>query len=309
VPTVDAAAIQQRLKLPEPLVRHVVAGECVTVTLRNQLTTPVGFSMGKLDREAGSGGVDVGFAPEQNVAPGANRTYVYYVPTDLIGSAAIGDLASADGMKRGLYGAVVVAPASTVAGQPTIFRDPATGALKDLGAQVLVRAPGQPRPNYRDFTVTMADDDIAIGRDFMPYPTDANAGRSLVSYAAAAPGDGADAFVDPGGVPALTAYAGDPMLVHVLMAPGSENSHVFSLGGLRWPQDRHIAKANWMTAQGMGPWETFDLDVVGGAGGGRAGDYFYGDLRRPFTATGLWGLQHVLASGSCSIRRVDASVC
>jgi FtsP/CotA-like multicopper oxidase with cupredoxin domain len=309
VPTADAAAIQQRLKLPEPLVMHVVAGECVTVTLRNQLATPVGFSIGKLDREAGSGGVDVGYAPEQNVAPGANRTYVYYVPTDLIGSAAVGDLASADGMKRGLYGAVVVAPASTVAGQPTIFRDPATGALKDLGAQVLVRAPGQPRPNYRDFTVTMADDDIAIGRDFMPYPTDANAGRSLVSYAAAAPGDGADAFVDPGGVPALTAYAGDPMLVHVLMAPGSENSHVFSLGGLRWPQDRHIAKANWMTAQGMGPWETFDLDVVGGAGGGQAGDYVYGDLRRPFTATGLWGLQHVLASGSCSIRRVDASVC
>jgi hypothetical protein len=309
VPTVDAAAIKQRLKLPEPLVMHVVAGDCVTVTLRNQLAAPVGFSMGKLDREAGSSGADVGFNPEQNVAPGASRTYVYYVPTDRIGSAAIGDLASADGVKRGLYGVVVVAPKSTVAGQPTIFRDPVTGAMKDLGAQVLVRAPGQMQPNYRDFTVTMADDDIAIGRDFMPYPTDANAGRSLLSFANAPAGDGASSFIDPGGVPSLTAYAGDPMLVHVLMAPGSENSHVFSLGGLRWPQDRHVDDSSWMTAQGMAPWETFDLDVVGGAGGGQPGDYFYGDLRRPFTAVGAWGLQHVLPAGSCSILRADASAC
>ena len=309
VPTVDAAAIKQRLKVPEPLVMHVVAGDCVTVTLRNQLVAPVGFSMGKLDREAGSSGADIGFNPEQNVAPGASRTYVYHVPTDHIGSAAIGDLASADGLKRGLYGLVVVAPKSTVAGQPTIFRDPVTGALKDLGAQVLVRAPGQLQPNYRDFTVTLADDDIAIGRDFMPYPTTANAGRTLLSFASAPAGDGSGSFMDPGAVPTLTAYAGDPMLVHVLTAPGSENSHVFSLGGLRWPQDQHVDLSNWMSAQGMGPWETFDLDVVGGAGGGQPGDYFYGDERRPFTAVGAWGLQHVLPADSCSILRVDGSGC
>ncbi len=309
VPTVDANAIIQRIKQPEPLVMHVVAGECVTVTLRNRLVTPVGFSVGKLDREAGSGGVDVGYAPEQDVAPGGSRTYRYYVPTDHIGSAAIGDLANGTSLKNGLYGVVVVAPASTVPGQPTIFRDPTTGALKDLGAQVLVRAPGQAQPNYRDFTVQLAEDDIAMGRDQMPYPTDADAGRTLLGYRAAPAGDGASAFVDPGAVPTLTAYAGDPMLVHVLMAPGSENSHVFSLGGLRWPQDRLIPGTNWMSAQGMGPWETFDLDVVGGAGGGQPGDYVYGDARRPFTAVGAWGLQHVLPADSCSVRRVDASSC
>ncbi|MBO9522819.1 MAG: multicopper oxidase domain-containing protein [Nocardioidaceae bacterium] len=306
VPTVDAAAIKQRLKLPEPLVMHVVAGECVTVTLRNQLLTPVGFAMGKLDREAGSGGVDVGYNPEQNTDPGATRVYKYYVPTDHIGSAAIGDLANATSMKSGLYGAVVVAPTSTVGGQPTIFRDPSTGALKDLGPQVLVRAPGQAEPNYRDDTVFVADDDIAIGRDQMPYPTDANVGRSLLTYSAAPAGE---TFTDPGGVPTLTGYAGEPTVVHVVGAPGSENSHVFSLGGLRWPQDRHTGSSNWMSAQGMGAWETFDLNIVGGAGGGRPGDYFYGDLRRPFAAAGLWGLQRVLPSDTCTVRRVDASPC
>ncbi|GAB3861841.1 hypothetical protein GCM10028801_26420 [Nocardioides maradonensis] len=306
VPTDDVNAIKLGTKVAQPLVMHVVAGECVTVTLHDALNTPVGFSMGKLDREVGSGGVDVGFNPEQNVDPGGVRTYRYFVQTDKIGSAVIGDLANAGSLKNGLYGTVVVAPASQVPGQPTIFRDPVTGALKDLGAQVLVRAPGTATPNYRDFTVPFAEDDIQMGRDMMPYPTAATIGRTLLGYNAAPAGN---SFTDPGSVPTMTAYAGDPMLVHVMMTPGSENSHVFTLGGLTWPQDRFIPNSNWMSAQGMGPWETFDLDVVGGAGGGRPGDYLYGDSRLPFTQAGAWGLQHVLPASSCSILRVDASAC
>jgi hypothetical protein len=322
VPNADVAAIQKRLKTPVPLVLHVVAGECVTVDLTNllpapgvgQLPPPVGFSVGKLDREAGSGGVNIGFAPDQNVAPGATRQYVYYVPTDGIGSAAIADLAGATTLKQGLYGAIVVAPASTVTGQPTEFRNPASGGPKDIGAQVLVHVPGGTPQDYRDFTVTMADDDAKIGQDFMPYPTSATVGRSLINYQAAPAGDGPTAFRDPGNVPWLTAYAGDPMTVHVLMAPGSESAHVFSLGGLRWDQDVHVDHSNLLTTQGMGPWETFDAKVEGGAGGTQQapGDYFYGDLRRPFTEVGLWGLQRVLPVGTataCPIRLVDGRTC
>jgi len=288
---------------------HVVAGECVTVTLRNHLITPVGFAVGKLIREGGSGGVNVGFNTEQNTPPGGVRQYVYYVPTDQLGSASIGDLANPDTMKRGLYGVVVVAPRSTVPGQPTIFRDPTTGALKDLGAQVLVRAPGNVPANYRDFTVTLADDDIQMGRDMMPYPTDARADGTLLSYRNAPTTNGDSVFTDPGSVPMLTGYAGDPEMVHVLMAPGSDNSHVFGLGGLRWPQDPRMVNSNWMTAQGTAAWETFDLQVVGGVGGGQIGDWFYGDMRLPFTQAGAWGLQRSLPPGSCTIRRVDASTC
>ncbi len=309
VPTSDAAAIKARTKNPEPLVMHVVAGDCVKVTLRNQLLSPVGFAVGKLIREGGSGGVNVGFSTDQNVAPGGVRNYVYYVPSDQIGSAAIGDLASTTTMKRGLYGMVVVAPASTVPGQPTIFRDPTTGALKDLGAQVLVRAPGNVPANYRDFSVTLADDDVQMGRDTMPYPTNANPGATLVNYQSAPSLNGDLDFTDPGPVPWLSGYVGDPELVHVLMAPGSENSHVFSLGGLRWPQDPRVPNSNWMTHQGMAGWETFDLQVVGGVGGGHPGDYFYGDTRLPFTQVGAWGLQRALPVDNCSILRVDASTC
>ncbi|KRF47734.1 hypothetical protein ASH01_21250 [Terrabacter sp. Soil811] len=313
VPDGDVLSIKKGLKSPVPLVLHVVAGECVSVRLTNTLTTAVGFSVGKLDRASDSGGVDVGFAPEQNVAPGAVGTYTYYAATDRLGTAVISDLASPGSAKNGLYGAMVVAPASRVDGLRTEFSDPVTGLAKDIGAQVIVHVPGGDVTDYRDFTVLLADDDTQIGQDFMPYPTNARAGRSLLNYAAAPAGDGPGAFRDPGQVPLLTAYAGDPEVVHVVVTPGSESAHVFGLGGLHWPQDPHIGDSDSTTAQGMGPWESFDLDVVGGAGGTRVapGDYFYGDLRRPFTAVGVWGLQRVLpyTSPTCPILRVDGSTC
>ena len=73
VPNGDVAAIKARTKQMQPLVLHVVAGECVTVNVTNLLTTPVGFTVGKVDRAEGSGGVNVGFDSDQNVAPNATR--------------------------------------------------------------------------------------------------------------------------------------------------------------------------------------------------------------------------------------------
>jgi hypothetical protein len=112
----------------------------------------------------------------------------------------------------------------------------------------------------------------------------------------------------------MTAYAGDRTLVHVLVSPGSENGHVITLGGLRWHVDPYVARSNTVAAQGLGPWESVTADLVGGAGGtaGAAGDYYYGDERRPFAQAGMWGLQRVLPAGitgSCPILLVDGSSC
>ncbi|MGA8979089.1 MAG: multicopper oxidase domain-containing protein [Pedococcus sp.] len=313
VPNADVSAVRSGAKKAEPLVLHVVAGECVTVHVSNLRSTTVGFSVSKLDREAGSGGVNIGFSSQQNIAPQGTRDFVYWVQSDRLGMASISDLTGSGTMKQGMYGAVVVAPASTVSGQVTTFTDPVSGQPRDIGPQVLVHVPGAEVPHYRDFSVIMADDDAAIGQDFMPYPTNATTGRSLVNYQAAPAGDGPTAFRNPGSVPWLTALAGDPVVVHAMVSPGSENAHVFTLGGLRWSEDDFVANSNWTTAQGMGPWETFTATIVGGAGGSQqaSGDYFYGDARKPFTQVGLWGLQRVLPAEStgCAIRRVDNSPC
>jgi hypothetical protein len=313
IPDSDVSAVKSSSKKAEPLVLHMAAGECVTVHLTNKRSAAVGFSVAKLDRDAGSGGANVGFSPQQNTPPGTTRDYVYFVASDKLGTADIADLAGSDTMKTGLYGAVVVAPQSPLAGQRTTFTDPVSGAARDVGVQVLVHVPGAATPHYRDFTTVMADDDERIGQDFMPYPTNAVTGKALINYQAAPAGDGPNAFRTPGSVPWQTSYAGEPVVVHAVVAPGSENAHVFGLGGLNWPVDPNVHNANWVSSQGMGPWETFDAWIVGGAGGSQQtpGDYFYGDLRRPFTQIGLWGLQRVLpATGSpCPVRRVNNSTC
>jgi hypothetical protein len=42
---------------------------------------------------------------------------------------------------------------------------------------------------------------------------------------------------------------------------------------------------------------------------GGIGDWFYGDLRRPFTVAGMWGLQRVLDPAGCPMLGLDGHVC
>jgi hypothetical protein len=98
--------------------------------------------------------------------------------------------------------------------------------------------------------------------------------------------------------------------VHALVTPGSEQMHVFSLGGESFPLEPFIPNSNQVQALALGPWETVEAAVTGGAGGGSTvGDMFYGDLRRPFTAGGMWGLQRVMSDASCPIKPLDGRTC
>ena len=62
--------------------------------------------------------------------------------------------------------------------------------------------------------------------------------------------------------PMLKAYVGDPVQVHALVTPGSEQMHVFSLGGESWPLDPFITGSNLMQARGIGPWETLQATIA-----------------------------------------------
>ena len=80
------------------------------------------FHVAKLDRTAESSGVNVGFNPEQTVAPGERARTATTPTVRPIGSATIADFGGNDTGSRGLYGAVVVAPAGAK------FADPETGS-------------------------------------------------------------------------------------------------------------------------------------------------------------------------------------
>ncbi len=316
VPTSLAAAAKAGSTRVEPLVLHAAAGDCVEVTFTNQrnpdLVDPTlpksSFSVAKLARSAASSGVNVGYTSEQTVAPGQSRLYRYYVDSDRLGTAPIADFGADATGKAGLYGAVVVAPKGAT------FTDPVAGVTKDVGSQVDVHVPGG--TPYRDFTLLFADDDAKMSQDFMPYPTDARPNGLGINYRAAPVGDGAGAFsswttgLDPQ-TPLLKAYPGDPVLVHAVGSPGSEQTHVFNLGGLAWSWDRFLKDSQKLSAQALGPWETVDAQIAGGAGGwGKGvGDYFYGDQRRPFTQQGMWGLQRVVPLASCELRLLNGGGC
>ena len=84
--------------------------------------------------------------------------------------------------------------------------------------------------------------------------------------------------------------------MHAIAAPGGEQIHTFSLGGQSWSIDPELDHADEITARAFGAWNVVDTEIIGGAGG-RAhavGDFFYGDLRRPFTVGGMWGLMRVI---------------
>ena len=297
VPTADAAAVKAGSKKPEPLALHVAAGECVSVKFTNELATGrASFHVDKLLRDTSSSGINIGFNPEQTVAAGAARKYRFYADQANLGTAIISDYGGDDTGVQGLYGAVIVAPAGSV------FLDPVTGAPKDVGVQVDVEVPGS--TGYRDFALFFSDNEPEIGANVMPYP-DAVKTPTWLNYASAG-GRSLDASQfsslvhgDPA-TPLLQAYTGDAMRVHVIGAPGGEQIQVFNLGGHTWAWDGSINRAEQLANQNFGPLSSIDAHVRGGAGS--PGDYFYGNLRRPFTDTGQWGLLRVYPAGAGPIR-------
>jgi hypothetical protein len=309
VPTSLAAGVIAKTIFPEPLVMHVAAGECVKVTLTNQRNGPrASFHVGALLHDLNNSGINVGNNPgDQTVAPGASKTYTYYADTQKLESTMISDFGGDNSGLDGLYGSVIVAPAGAT------FTDPESGVAVDVGSQVDVHVPGQPA--YRDFTLLLADHDPRIGQSTMPYPS-AVTGPALVNFRnAGIRADGPTMFQSSanGGDPAtplLRAYAGDPVKVHVLGAPASDQVHVFNLGGMSWPSDMYLHNASQWQSRAVGPWEKLDINVSGGAGGAaqQAGDYFYGDLRRAFTEAGMWGLFRVLPN-TCSAGGTAGLVC
>jgi FtsP/CotA-like multicopper oxidase with cupredoxin domain len=301
----DASAVAAGTKKPEPLVLHVAQGDCVTVKLHNERTlSRASFHASGLLRTIESSGIDVGFNPEQTVAPGDTREYRFFADTDRLQSTLISDFGAEDSGVTGLYGAFVVAEPGAR------FTNPTTGADTNVGTQVDVHLPDGDA--YRDFTVIASDNDPQVGASDMPYPIDV-VGPTLINYLQArvprtnsAAQDGGAAFASVNGdprVPVLRAYRGDPMRVHVLGAPGNEQIHVLNLGGLSWPIDSQIPNADRVANRAFGATEKIDAHVEGGAGGGVAtGDVFFGDLRRPFTQGGIWGLQRVFDP---SVTRAD----
>ncbi|NUR76463.1 MAG: Ig-like domain-containing protein [Thermoleophilia bacterium] len=299
---------------PDPLVLHVAAGDCVEVAFTNKRTVRSSFHVGMLLHSPDSSGIDAGYNSEQTVATGQSRTYRYYADGDRYETGLISDYGvpstvpdplepgPVDPARDGMYGAIEVAPAGAT------FTDTVFGTPVNVGPNVIVHLPG--KTGYRDFTLMLGESDEKIGQNQMPYPVDVH-GDATINYDTAGPRvDGPSMFSSAanGGDPEtmlLRSYPGDPIRVHAIVAPGSEQQHTFNLGGLSWPIDPGIPEADSVETLGVVPQGVVEAHVTSGS----VGDYFYGDLRRPFTVAGMWGLQRVFDPLGCPILGLDGRMC
>jgi hypothetical protein len=240
------------------------------------------------------------------VAPGEARTFTYYAHPEVGETTALlRDWANVvANPSLGLYGAVIVGPPGAT------YTDPMTG--EDIGAQSRWRADVHPAADgaagWRDFVLLIQDQDEIIGTAQMPYaeqvqgPVGVNYRAEPLAARLERNKDRARVFDsavhgDPV-TPLLEARAGDAVRIHVL-APASEQAHVFSIEGHRWPFEPGRRGTPLVSSMQLGALEVLNL-VLDAGSGGMPGDYLYGDHRAPYSEAGLWGLFRVYARDDSS---------
>ena len=274
--TSDVAAIRAGTKRPEPLVLRVNQGDCLQVTLHNEIAagtqyggTRAGFDLGKLlYNPQTSAGSAVGLNPDTTVAAGQTFTY-RFAADKLLGTSVVQNLGSPASMRHGAYGQVIVEPTGST------WFDSASGA--QLGAtrtssQAIIRGSSG---NFREFSVSLGSNDQHFSQSINQYQ-DVIAGAGVnsqfpafnqpvanapvynqVNYSSAplttrlglttSPPNPDPAwefafsstrFGDPA-TPVFRAFAGDPVVIRFSVG-ASDQFHTFSVGGHIFPQEPNM---------------------------------------------------------------------
>jgi FtsP/CotA-like multicopper oxidase with cupredoxin domain len=337
--TQDEAAIKAGTKPAVPLVIRANAGDCLRVTLHNDLptdnwtwtwgsgTTRAGFNIGNvLYNPQTSFGGSIGYDPDSSVAPGGQRTYDYYVDKEL-GTNLILNTANESSWRQGAYGALIAEPAGSV------YTDPFTGQPIQSGIFADI-APGSGSP-FREYVTIFSDREPLLAHQVMAYYLDSD--HSYTDYNEASLTDrepvdeggdgngncGSSPCPDPfnlwqaksdsvnGGAdpttPLFEAYAGDPVRWRVANAAG-DNIISFNVAGHEFPLDHGLTGSQIIEARTLVAGETFDAYLVNGAGGatGATGDFEYNMGRAPLIKSGDWGIFRVLPPPGSSISQATS---
>jgi hypothetical protein len=293
----DRAAALAGSRPPEPLVLHVNVGDCLEIRLRNETETPVSLHADLLAYDPATA------AP---VPPDAVGGYTFFAHPEVGETAALlrdtGNVL--ENPRLGLYGAVIVGAPGTSYSHRVTGEDLGTGASWAVDAHPVVGPP------YRDFALFLQDEDAVIGTAQMPYHEQVhglvglNYGKEPLARRLVAHKDTARLFRsavhgDPV-APLLEAFAGDQVRLH-LFVPFSEQAHVFSLEGHRWPLEPGRRGTDLRSSLQLGGLAATTISLVGGATQA-PGDYVYGDHREPYRDAGLWGLFRIYSPGTPGVR-------
>ncbi len=287
----------KRLEVADPLILRVNQGDCVEVSLKNELAEPASFHLGGLDFDPhGSFGAAVGFNEDSSTRPGQTRLYRFFASAEP-GLAMALNLASPRTGGRGAFAAMVVEP------EGAQWRHPLYGGELRSGAVADIIGPGFA---FREAVLLFHDEDPRIGFNDMPYATEVDKFAGL-NFAVASfeerlrRGPPAQVFSSARhGDPRLVvrAFPGDPVVLRVGQ-PFGEQAHVFGVDGHLFATDQ-LPHTSHQAAQNLVPGVGFAAALEDGAGSvlQAPGDYLLADLRWPFFEAGLWGLLRVVPEGT-----------
>jgi hypothetical protein len=311
---------------PMPLTLHVNSGDCIKVTLKNELKSGgrASFSADMLAFDPKeSQGINVGNNPgDQTVAAHQRRTYTFYAPPQYGEFAAnVWDWGTPlNNVRDGLFGAIIVGPRGAK------FRDPITGedvSLKNSWMADVLLDHSFPesagKSDYRDASLFFQDEDNIIGTSFMPYIQHI-AGLTGVNYRLEPWSNREEKGCEAGNMftpcvtgqtdpvtPIILSHAGDPVRIHVF-GSFNEQNQVFSLEGHEWPLKPEMVGADMLSSLQFGSSENVDAFIKQGAGGPHhiPGDYIWQNHRMPYMESGQWGYLRVLPVGDQRVLPLNA---
>ncbi len=295
---------------PHPLTLHVNIGDCIKVTLHNQLKKEkASFHADMLAYDPNDSlGLNLGRNKgDQTVAPGKKRTYTFYAHPEFgEATAMVQDYAKiTSNLRDGLYGAIVIGPRGSKYLDPVTGKDVSNGNSWQVDVIVDRTTRGnRSRANYRDAALYIQEEDNLIGTAFMPYVA-SSAGLAAVNYrieplawrAETYDCPEEDAFHCNGKAPdpvtpLIEVKAGKAVRMHVIGAHGEQNS-TFSVEGHQWPLEPDVAGAEMLEVQQFGPADTLELNFSAGGPHAIPGDYMWISERMPSAIAGQWGILRV----------------
>lgn len=295
----DVAAIKNGTKPIEPLVIRANEGECIQVTLKNNL--PLDPPENKNDPDIlmaskvswknsnrvslhpqmvqydvqGSDGATIGYNHDQTIAPGETITYHWYADKEHGGTILYdyGDIRSH--RLHGAYAGLIIEPKGSQ------YRDPKTGKTLLSGTRADIIVPG--KPDFREQVLMFSDGLYTIGKDgSAPTPGEfdpltgefldmEDRGEKGINYSSepfkhrlAANPDKSLVFSsiihgDPS-TPIPEAYMGDPIRLRVMHTADRSRGSVFTLHSHRWRYQWTDPNSKIVSSQGsLTPGESLDI--------------------------------------------------
>ncbi|MEH7334335.1 multicopper oxidase domain-containing protein [Neobacillus drentensis] len=287
--TQDVSAILKGQKSAEPLVIRANEGECIQVTLKNNL--PFKPPVNKNDPDLlmagqvlwknsnrvslhpqmvqydvqGSDGATIGYNYDQTIGPGEVITYNWYADKEYGGTILYdyGDIRSH--RLHGAYGSLIIEPKGSQ------YRDPMTGKSLLSGARADIIVPG--KPDFREQALMFSDGLYTIGKDgSAPTPGEVDLktgehadmedrGEKGINYSSepfkhrlANNPDKSLVFSsvihgDPS-TPIPEGYVGDPIRLRIMQTADRSRGSVFTLHSNRWHYQWTDPNSKLVSSQG-----------------------------------------------------------